>query len=282
MRVGYYPGCSLDSSAREMGESFWDLLQGIGVEGVELDDWNCCGSSPAHSTHHGWALKLAMRNLLLAEEQGLGELLVMCPSCFVRLREGARTVQGDEQKAGEVKETFGRHYGGSVRLRFFLEVLRDLGLEALRGMVKRPLEGVRGALYYGCLLSRPEWITGFDVGPYEGFLEELFRSLGGEVVHWGYSRQCCGAHLGVTKPGLVSNLVDRIREHARRAGSNCLVVFCPLCQMNLEMRGQRETPLPVLYITELMGLAAELPKAPGWMARHLVDPRPMLRSLKIL
>lgn len=282
MRVGYYPGCSLDSSAREMGESFWDLMSGVGVEGVELGDWNCCGSSPAHSTHHGWALRLAMRNLLLAEEQGLGELLVMCPSCFVRLREGARAVQSDEGKAREVEKAFGRGYGGGVRLRFFLEVLRDVGLEGLGSMVKKPLQGVRGALYYGCLLSRPEWITGFDVGPYEGFLEGLFRGLGGEVVHWGYARQCCGAHLGVTKPGLVSSLVDRIREHARRAGANCLVVFCPLCQVNLEMRGSREAPLPVLYITELMGVAAELPKTPRWLARHLVDPRPMMQSLRLL
>lgn len=282
MRIGYYPGCSLDSSAREMGESFWDLASSLGIEGVELEDWNCCGSSPAHSTHHGWALKLAARNLVLAQEQGLGELLIMCPSCFVRLREAAQQVAMDHGKAQEVALALGKEYKGAVKLKFFLEMIRDIGLHRLRDLVKRPLKGVRGALYYGCLLSRPEWITGFDVGPYENLLEDLFRSLGGDVVHWGYGKQCCGAHLGVTKPQLVSSLVDRIREHARRAGANCIVVFCPLCQVNLEMRGTREAPIPVLYITELMGLASGLPRAERWLRRHLIDPRPMLKEATLL
>jgi heterodisulfide reductase subunit B len=282
MKVGYYPGCSLHSSAQEMGESFWDLMRPLGVEAIELEDWNCCGSSPAHSTHHGWALNLAMRNLLLAEEQSLKELLVMCPSCFVRLREAARQVQSDPEKGEQVSKALGRPYGGSVRLKFFLEMLRDVGTEQMRSLLKKPLKGIKGALYYGCLLSRPEWITGFDVGPYESFLENLFRTLGGEVAHWGYGRQCCGAHLGITKPGLVSSLVDRIREHARRAGANCIVVFCPLCQVNLEMRGRKEPALPVLYITELLGLAAELPRTTRWLGRHLVDPRPVLREARLL
>ena len=153
--------------------------------------------------------------------------------------------------------------------------------QALKERVKRPLTGLKGALYYGCLLTRPEWITGFDVGPYEEFLETTFRALGAEPVHWGYARQCCGAHLAVTKPSLVDGMVDRIREHARRAGANCLVVFCPLCQVNLELRGKEE-PLPVLYITELMGLTAGLPHVNEWLARHLIDPRPLLTSLKII
>ena len=279
--IRYYPGCSLDSSAREMADSFMDVVRGFGLEIAPLEDWSCCGSSPAHSTHHGWALLLAARNLLLAEEQGVEELMVMCPSCFVRLREADRALREDEGKAAQVEKEFGRRYQGRVRLRFFLEVMNALGMEAFKKQVKRPLTELKGALYYGCLLSRPEWITGFDVGPYETFLEDLFRALGAEPVHWGYARQCCGAHLAVTKPDLVDGLVDRIREHARKAGANCLVVFCPLCQMNLELRGKAQ-PLPVLYISELMGLAAELPKAPEWLSRHLIDPRPLLTSLKLL
>jgi heterodisulfide reductase subunit B len=265
-----------------MGESFLDFVRGMGMEMTELEDWNCCGSSPAHSTHHGWALKLAARNLLLAQTQGIEELMVMCPSCFVRLREAERGIVGDEGKAREVESTFGMRYGGNVRLRFFLEVMNDLGLTALKERVTRPLEGLKGALYYGCLLSRPEWITGFDVGPYEDFLEDLFRGLGGQPAQWGYGRQCCGAHLAVTKPDLVHGLVDRIRDHARRAGANCLVAFCPLCQVNLEMRGKEAEPMPVLYITEVMGIAARLPQTDQWLSRHLIDPRPMLRTIGLL
>lgn len=280
--IRYYPGCSLASSAREMGESFEDVARELSLAMIPMEDWSCCGSSPAHSTHPAWALLLAARNLILAEGQGAGELMVMCPSCFVRLREADRQIREDEKKAREVERVFGRPYKGGVRLRFFLEVMGELGLDAVRSRVKRPMQGLKGALYYGCLLSRPEWITGFDVGPYEAFLEDLFRALGAEPVHWGYARQCCGAHLAVSKPKAVDRLVDRIREHARRGGANCLVVFCPLCQVNLELRGTEVEPLPVLYISEVMGLALQSPHAKRWLNRHLVDPLPLLSSLGLL
>jgi heterodisulfide reductase subunit B len=264
-----------------MAESFKEVARGYGLEVQALDDWSCCGSSPAHSTDHEMALLLAARNLLLAEAQGAEELMVLCPSCFVRLREAERTIVEDEGEAQKVQRSLGGRYQGKVRLKFFLETMKELGLEKLKAGVKVPLQGLKGALYYGCLLSRPEWITGFDVAPYEAFLEDLFRALGGDVVHWGYSRQCCGAHLAMTKADLVNGLVDRIRDHARRAGANCLVVFCPLCQVNLEMRGRDQEALPVLYISEVMGLAAGLPQTRSWLARHLIDPQPLLASLKI-
>ncbi len=280
--IRYYPGCSLSSSAREMEESFEDVARELSLAMAPMEDWSCCGSSPAHSTHPTWALLLAARNLILAEGQGGGELMVMCPSCFVRLREADRQIREDQKKAREVERVFGTAYKGGVRLRFFLEVLGEVGLEVVRSRVKRPMEGLKGALYYGCLLSRPEWITGFDVGPYETFLEELFRALGAEPVRWGYARQCCGAHLAVSKPRAADGLVDRIRGHARKGGANCLVVFCPLCQVNLELRGTEVEPLPVLYISEVMGLAFRSPHARGWLSRHLVDPVPLLSSLKLL
>jgi heterodisulfide reductase subunit B len=136
-------------------------------------------------------------------------------------------------------------------------------------------------LYYGCLLGRPEWVTGFDVDPYESFLEELVRVLGAEPVSWAYPKHCCGAHLGVTRPASAERLVARIHDFARRAGANCLVVFCPMCQMNLELRTGEGAPLPVLYISELIGLASGSPRVDRWMDKHLVDPRPLLRSLNI-
>lgn len=276
--IRYYPGCSLESSAREMGESFMELARMLGLEMVPLEDWSCCGSSPAHSTRPQWALLLGARNLILAEEQGAEELMVMCPSCFVRLKQAERQILENQDKAAEVERALGRRYQGKVRLRFFLEVLERIGLEGLRKLVKRPLGGLKVALYYGCLLSRPEWITGFDVAPYERFLEDLVRSVGAEPVAWPYSKQCCGASLAVTKPATSDRLVDRIREYALRAGAQCLVVFCSLCQMNLELRGKDSSQIPVLYITELLAIAAGSPRASQWLSKHLVDPEPLLRS----
>jgi heterodisulfide reductase subunit B len=280
MVMGYYPGCSLISSAREMEGSFLEVLKGASVEVERLGDWSCCGSSPAHSTSHGRALLLGARNLVLAEQQGLGELVTLCPSCYVRLWETHGAIVGDEGKAAEVKGALGRGYGGGVRLRFFLEVLEGLGVERLLGQMKRPLSGVRAALYYGCLLSRQAWITGFDVGPYEGFLQSLVEGLGAQCVRWSYERHCCGAYLAVPRAEVSDRMVDRIRREASRAGANCLVVFCPLCQMNLELRGTKAEALPVLYITELIGIAAQHPHTKSWLKRHLVSVKPLLSAIE--
>jgi heterodisulfide reductase subunit B len=278
-KISLYPGCSLTSSAREMGESFEEIARMLDIEVISMEDWNCCGSSPAHSTNQGYALLLAARNLLLAQRQGIEELMVMCPSCFVRLREAEKAVKEDEKKAQQVKDAFGQAYEGRVRLRFFLEILTGVGLDALKEKVTQPLKGIQCAMYYGCLLTRPEWITGFDVEPYEESLNEIVRALGAEPVKWALSRQCCGAHLAVTKPEVADGLVDRIKDFATRAGANCLVVFCPLCQVNLELRGTNSKEMPVLYIQELIGLAVGIPKCRQWLKRHLVDPIPLLTSL---
>ena len=281
-KISFYPGCSLTSSAKELGESFEEMAHRLSMDIAPLDDWNCCGSSPAHSTNHGFALLLAARNLLLAEEQGVRDLYVMCPSCFVRLREAQKAIGLDDEKKRIVENEFGRPYEGRVRLRFFLEIFSDdAKREAFKSMVVQPLQGIKGAMYYGCLLSRPEWITGFDVTPYEAAIEEVVVTLGAESVRWSLQRQCCGAHLAVTKPDIVDVLIDRIRDYAIRAGANCMVSFCPLCQMNLELRGKNSEPLPVFYISELFGLAARLPKSKTWLKKHLVDPIPLLSSLGI-
>lgn len=280
-KIHYYPGCSLTSSAREMAESFLEIARMCSLEVVTLQDWSCCGSTPAHSTNHDHGLLLPARNLLLAESQGVDELMTLCPSCFVRLWDGRRAILEDEGKNRLVERVLGKRLEGRVRPQFFLDVMHGLGLEGFKSQVKFPLQGLRCALYYGCLLSRQAWITGFDVEPQRGFLEDLVRSLGADPIHWSLERQCCGAGLAVTKPKMSDQMVDRIRDHARRAGANCLVTFCPLCHMNLELRGSEVEPLPVLYITELIGLAAKLSHCKDWLGKHLVDPKPLLSSLNL-
>jgi heterodisulfide reductase subunit B len=147
-------------------------------------------------------------------------------------------------------------------------------------LVKIPFQGLKAALYYGCLLSRPEWITGFDVTRHERFLEGLMRALGISPVRWPLDRQCCGATLAITRPEISDRLVDRIRGQAERAGAQCLAVFCSLCQMNLEMRGTTTPRMPVVYVTELLGAAMGSPSLGKWMARHLVDPVAILGRLR--
>jgi heterodisulfide reductase subunit B len=210
--------------------------------------------------------------------RGVKDLMVMCPSCFVRLKQAEREILTSVEKAQELERVFHRKYRGGVRLRFFLEILEQIGLERVKEIMRNPFHGLKVALYYGCLLSRPDWITGFDVAPYERFLEELVRIAGADPVRWPYSKHCCGASLAVTKPETSDRLVDRIRHYALEAKAQCIVVFCSLCQMNLELRGKASSPLPVLYITELLALAAGSPNARKWLSKHLIDPLPLLRE----
>jgi len=281
-RIYYYPGCSLMSSAKELGESLFAISKLVGSWVEELKDWNCCGSSPAHSVNQDYALLLAGRNLLLAERQGIDELYVTCPSCYVRLRTAENTLRLTPVKNDILEEAVGKRYDGTVRLKFFLEVLTDSRREIFKDAVVNPLKGLKPVLYFGCLLTRPEWITGFDVLPYEAELRSFVDSLGVETKRWGYAKQCCGAHLAVTKPELADSQVDKIRDQAKRSGANCIISFCPLCQVNLELRGSKETRLPVFYISELIGLACKLKNADKWLKKHLVDPMPLLEENKLL
>jgi len=281
-RIYYYPGCSLMSSAKELGESLFAMARLVGSWVEELKDWNCCGSSPAHSVNQDYALLLAGRNLLLAEKQGIDELYVTCPSCYVRLRTAENTLRHNPDKNDILEDTTGQRYNGTVRLRFFLEVLTDSRRKFFKDAIVNPLKGLRPVLYFGCLLTRPEWITGFDVLPYEAELRSFVDSLGVETKRWGYAKQCCGAHLAVTKPDLSDSQVDKIRDHAKRSNANCIISFCPLCQVNLELRGSKETRLPVFYISELIGLACKLENRENWLKKHLVDPMPLLNEHNLL
>lgn len=277
-RIYYYPGCSLLSTAKELGESVFQMSRLVGSWLEELRDWNCCGSSPAHSVNQNYAILLAGRNLVLAERQGIQDLYVVCPSCFVRLRTAEKTLASDREKNDLLEEAIGKRYLGSVRLHFFLEVATSRYVEIFKKAVVNPLKGLRGVLYFGCLLTRPEWITGFDVMPYEENLKQFVEILGIETIDWGFGKQCCGAHLSMTKSDHVNMMVDRIRDNARRVGANCLIAFCPLCQVTMELRGKNAEPLPVFYISELIGMACKLEGSKKWVRKHLVSPKKLLKE----
>jgi len=279
-KINFYPGCSLVSSAREMAESFFEVLSHLQLEIRTLADWSCCGSTPAHSIDSRASLLLPARNLLLAEDQGVDELFTLCPSCYVRLWDSRRKALEKEELNQSVKEAWGAPLSGKTKPVFFLGPLISLADENKAVFKEGALKGLKVALYYGCLLSRQIWITGLDGHSPRSDLERLLLALGAEPLRWGMEEQCCGAGLGVIKPGHSEMLVARIHDYARRSGANCLVVFCPLCHMNLELRAPRTNPVPVLYVTELLALAARIPKANDWLSKHLVETKGVLKALE--
>lgn len=280
--VNLYPGCSLTSSALEMLESYEEVASLLGFEVRILEDWTCCGSTPAHSIHDQMGLVLPGRNLLLAESKHIEELQTLCPSCFVRLWDSREKLIKNENKNKLLKEHWGEALQGTARPVFFLQDLVSASLENLDIFRRCSLAGLKIAPYFGCLLSRQSWITGLDGRSPRFSLSRLLKNLDAHEVSWGLEEQCCGAGLAVTKPDFSEKLVARIHRYGLRAGAQCLVVFCPLCHMNLELRAPSKEGLPTLYFTELLALAAGIPNVKHWLGRHLVDPRPALAARGIL
>jgi len=268
MKYFYYPGCSLEGTAREYDLSTRALLKALGVELVDLPDWTCCGATAAPAVSRLLALALPARNLALAEATGEDlDILVPCSACYLNLKRAEKAVHqgGDARREiNEVLAEAGLACRGTARVRHLLDVLsRDVGGDLLKGRVRRRLEGLRIAPYYGCQCLRP--YGEFDDPEDPRSMEPLIRATGAEVFPWSAGAHCCGASHMTTKPGIGIELVAGILEAA--AGADAVVTVCPMCQMNLEAyqgRASRsrgsDLKTTVLYLPQFLGLALGLSK----------------------
>jgi len=279
----YYPGCSQLSSAEEYGISALEVSEALGFRLETLPDWNCCGASSAHMTNHLLAVSLPGRNLARARERG-GDLVVVCAACYHNLKKAQDEILGDEKLARRVEAVIGADPRFRGRIVHLLDVIaEEVGLEGLKERVRRPLEGLKPVSYYGCLMVRPRGMIESDDPDNPRLMDGLMRALGAEVMNWSYKTDCCGGSLSLTRTDVVVTLVNRLFEAAEEAGANCIVVACPMCLANLEMRQREgklsfglEHDLPVFFFTEMLGLALGLPGAEEWFSRHLIDPLPLL------
>ncbi|MDD3719328.1 MAG: CoB--CoM heterodisulfide reductase iron-sulfur subunit B family protein [Actinomycetota bacterium] len=279
----YYPGCSQLSSAEEYGVSALEVADALGIRLETLPDWNCCGASSAHMTNHLLAVSLPGRNLARARERG-GDLVVVCAACYHNLKKAQTEILEDEKLARRVEAVVGADPRFRGRIVHLLDVIaEEVGLEDLVEKVTRPLEGLKPVSYYGCLMVRPRGMITSDDPDNPRLMDDLMTALGAEVKNWSYKTDCCGGSLSLTRTDVVVKLVNRLFEAAEEAGGNCIVVACPMCLANLEMRQREgrlsfklEHDLPVFFFTEMLGLALGLPGAEEWFTRHLIDPLPLL------
>jgi heterodisulfide reductase subunit B len=283
MKVSYYPGCSLESTAVDYAASIAGVTPLVDLELVELDDWNCCGATAAHSIDQDLALALPARNLSLAQEAGL-DVVAPCALCFNRLKTAEKALMGTPG------EKLGLSYQGNLKIWDLLDFLtQEAFLKLLPQKVVKPLEGLKVVGYYGCLVARPPAVT--DKVDYENpqNMESLLKVLGAEPLDWSFKTDCCGAGLAVARPDIIDTLVHRLYERALAAGAECFVASCQMCQANLDLPQERISKkfgknyyLPVFYFTELIGLALGHPDVQKWLAGHLVDPKPLLRQKGLL
>lgn len=279
MKFSYYPGCSLEATAREYDRSARSVCRLLGIELAEVPDWSCCGASSAHSVNGKLAVALPTRTIAQAQEAG-NDLVTPCPACSNRLKRADHALRRDAPLRAEMEELLGFTYTGTVRIYSLLEaVVHFFGPKEISRLVKKPLSGLKVVCYYGCLLVRPPEVVNFDRPENPVSMDNLVAALGAEVKNWSYKTECCGAHQGIVNRNYSAHLVNILLTMAEEAGAQALVVGCPLCQAALEMRRDPALPLPSFYFTELLELALGVPEEKIWFGRHLVDPRPLLRRL---
>ena len=264
MKYAYYPGCSLTESAREFDVSTRAVMERLGAELTEIPNWTCCGASAAEPVSELMNYVLPARNLAIVEQEMDGiDVLAPCAACYLNLFKVNREVVGDRHLHGRLNEVLaasGLSYAGNVRVRHLIDVLKnDVGAKIVEQKVTDGLKGMKIAPYYGCQILRPYPV--FDDPGKPVSMEPFIEAMGGEVFGWSMSNRCCGASLMVGHPEVAVKSVASILADAE--GADAIVTVCPLCQMNLEAyqdKAVREggKPVPVLYLTQLLGLALGL------------------------
>ncbi|MHB8157406.1 MAG: CoB--CoM heterodisulfide reductase iron-sulfur subunit B family protein [Desulfocucumaceae bacterium] len=281
MDLSYYPGCSLESSAKEYDHSALSVSKALGLNLIEIKDWVCCGATSAHSTNQLLSVALPSRNIAIAQESGL-DLAIPCAACYSRIKKADHILRNDQCKRKELEDIVDFKFSGKVNVMSLLETFSSkIGPKEISTQIKKPLTGLKLACYYGCLLVRPPEIACFDNPENPQSMDSLMKAIGAEPVKWSYKTDCCGANLSLTSSQTVVKMVTRLLDMAEEAGAQAIVTACPLCQMNLESRRGSRTTIPAFYFTELIGLAMGIDACGSWFAKHIVDPLPLLKSLSL-
>lgn len=273
----YYPGCSLEGTAREYDGSTRTLMEALGVEMKEIDQWTCCGASAAETSSLLLALSLSARNIALAEAQTPdAHIVVPCSACYLNLKRVEKKIQDDKKILNRLNEILGEEglrLNQTSTVRHLLDVLaRDIGPARFEQFVKTPLKGLKIAPYYGCQCLRP--YTEFDDPEKPKTMDDIIRAAGAAVWPWRMGAACCGASLMTTKPAVGEIHVKDILAAAR--GADAVLTVCPMCQMNLEAHQRRisrlhgdDLSIPVLYLPQFMGLAMNIPAENLYLSMNL-------------
>lgn len=288
MKYAYYPGCSLHSTAREYDRSLRAVCEKAGIELEEVKNWICCGSSWAHPTSKLLSLALPLKNLAEIEKSGLREVIVPCAACFSRFKIAQHEIDSEPQLAAEVEGIIEHKFGDGVKVYHPLDILsNNTGLSRLTELVKNNLSGLRVVCYYGCLLTRPPKATEFDDCEYPQSMDRILEAVGVPTLDWSYKTDCCGASFALTRTEIVLKLSHDILEGAKSVGADVIAVACPMCQSNLDTRQeeieekyQTTYHLPILYFTQLMGLAFDIAAEKLLLKSHLVDTEDLLEKVK--
>jgi heterodisulfide reductase subunit B len=263
MRYAYYPGCSLEATGRPYEESVQKVAKALGIELVELEDWNCCGATAYMSINEALSFSLSARNLCQAKKIG-NTLVTACSACYTNLRKTEAYLADFPEIKSEVDASLaeaGLHYEGGVVTKHFLQtVVQDVGLDRIKSLVKHPLSGLRVAPYYGCQIARPYGIE--DDADNPTMMDKLLMAIGATPINYPMKTVCCGGSLMGIRKEVALRLCRNLLLCAQQYDAQCVAVTCPLCQMNLDAFQSAINKtygtsfnLPIVYFTQLMGVA---------------------------
>jgi heterodisulfide reductase subunit B len=279
----FFPGCSLDGTAKDYHRSTLAVVARLGLDLPELKDWICCGSTAAHSSDPLLADALPAKSLSAA---GGSTVAVACAACYSRLKTANHHIAGDAALRARVARVIGSDYDGRTPVLHLLEILcREVGLARIARAITRPLAGLKVACYYGCLLTRPPEIANFDDAENPTLMDQLMQTAGATPLDWPHKTECCGASFSITDRSIVLDLGNQILAMAQAAGADCIATACPLCQLNLDMRQKdmesssgRRYNLPVFYFTQLLGLAMGCQADELSLSSLVVEPTALLAA----
>lgn len=291
----FYPGCSMESSAKAYHSSTLSVCRQLGIGLKEIDDWNCCGATEYLSLDLLPAYALIARNLALAEKQVNGNktIIAPCSACYLNLAKADHYMVEDKALGTKVNEALaagGLHYTpGKLAVRHLLDVIiNEIGLEQVKEKVTRPLAGLRVAPYLGCMLPRPDYGTRYSDSEHPDELDSLMAAMGANVIDFPLKTACCGGHMTQIGPGTAFELIRRLIASADHYKADVIVTVCPMCQMNLDafqgqMNGYFHTnyKIPVLFFTQLMSIAfGEQPEKLGF-GSEFVSARPAMAKIGV-
>ena len=271
MKYFYYPGCSLEGTAREYDISTRALMQAVGAKLTDIPDWTCCGATAAEPVGSLIALALPARNLALAgldfDKDSNQDVLVPCSACYLNLKKAEMAAASDpdvKAKINTVLQEDELELKGNIKARHLLDVLsQDIGAQTIAPLVKNKLTDLVIAPYYGCQALRP--YTVFDDPEKPKSMEPLIEATDASIHPWEMGGRCCGASHMNTKMEIGLELSAAILRAAK--GADAIVTVCPLCQMNLEAHQAKisklykeDLTMTILYLPQLLGIAFDIPQ----------------------
>ncbi len=280
MRYGYYPGCSLEGMSVEYDISLRNVLDKLGVSVEPVPSWICCGTLAACSTSRLLGLSVPLYNVARAAQAGQETIIAPCSACLYHVKSSLHQLRQDPSLIPQVEKILDLPLDKTPRVLHPIELLTAPSFEgAIKAAVMNDLSNLKVACYYGCLMTRPPKVMQFDVAEYPQRMDRLLQWAGIQTVDWAAKTECCGAIFSLVDPEVVIQLSRKVLDAAHTAGAQAIAVGCPMCQVNLdgreadiEARTGVKYDLPILYFSQLLGLAMGIPEEGLGLWRHIVEP----------